>query len=345
MSSSPDNSEWPRLSFIMPTLNAGALLDNILASILRQTYPRDRYEIILADAHSTDATRQIAAQYGAIVLDDNGKNMEEGKRLALRHATGEYIVFVDADNEITHPDYIELAVRALAAHPQALGVEGYYLPSPKMSSLCAYLTHRLHISDPICWLMSTNPRLLARAGDVERWALPEGVYSYPLGANGFVYRRADLQSVQANEKFQDTHVAMFLMKNGRREWLRIAGRGVHHYYVQTLPGFVHKRRRAIVHFLRVQEEMPVNWMKEKPPVPLWLAGLYCATFVGPAWHTVTGVIRDRDWRWLWHVPASVGSLLGSAWGVLTYRRHRRDGQGNLIAKLQTKQALLKTDGK
>ena len=36
--------------------------------------------------------------------------MEEGKRLALRHATGEYIVFVDADNEITHADYIELAV-------------------------------------------------------------------------------------------------------------------------------------------------------------------------------------------------------------------------------------------
>jgi hypothetical protein len=30
--------------------------------------------------------------------------------------------------------------------------------------------------------------------------------------------------------------------------------------VQTLRGFVRKRRRATVHFLRVQEEMPVNWM-------------------------------------------------------------------------------------
>jgi hypothetical protein len=29
-----------------------------------------------------------------------------------------------------------------------LGVESYYLPSAKMSSFCAYLTHRLHISDP-----------------------------------------------------------------------------------------------------------------------------------------------------------------------------------------------------
>ena len=135
---SPEN--LPRVSFIMPTLNAEALLDNVLASITRQTYPREQMEIILADAHSTDRTREIAKKYGALVLDDDGKNMEEGKRLALRHATGEYIVFVDADNEITHPDYIELAVKALAANPQALGVESYYLPSPKMSSFCAYLT-------------------------------------------------------------------------------------------------------------------------------------------------------------------------------------------------------------
>ncbi len=326
----------------MPTLNAGELLDNVLGSLARQTWPRDRYEIILADAHSKDRTREIAAQYGAIVLDDNGKNMEEGKRLALRHATGEYIVFVDADNEITHPDYLELAVKALAANPQALGVEGYYLPSPKMSSFCAYLTHRLHISDPICWLMSANPQLVARDGEAERWRLPGNSCSYPLGANGFVYRRADLQAVQAGEKFQDTHVALFLMKNGKREWLRIRGRGVHHYYVQTLWGFVQKRRRATVHFLRVQEEMPVNWMKEKPPVPLWLAAAYCVTFFGPLWHTLRGIARDRDGRWLWHLLASPASVLGNAWGVLTYRRRRNDrgtGGQSLIAELQVKQTL------
>ena len=328
---------FPRITFIMPTLNAETILDNCLASIARQTYPRDRYEIILADAHSTDRTREIARKYGAIVLDDNGKNMEEGKRLALLHATGEYIVFVDADNEITHVDYIELAVRALMANPQALGVESYYLPSDKMSSFCAYLTHLLHISDPICWLMSANPQLAARKGDVERWQLPVGTFSYPLGANGFVYRRADLQSVQANEKFQDTHIAMFLMKNGRREWLRIHGRGVHHYYVQTLWGFVQKRRRATVHFLRVQEEMPVNWMKEKPAMPLWMAAVYCVTFIGPAFHVLRGLFRNGNARWFWHLAACPASVLGNAWGVLTYKRRGQDKK--LIADLQVKQTL------
>ncbi len=332
----------PRVSIIMPTLNAGAILENCLASIARQTYPREQVEIILADAHSKDRTREIAARFSARVLDDNGRNMEEGKRLALRAATGDYIVFVDADNEITHPDYLELAVKALAANPQALGVESYYLPSSKMSSFCAYLTALLHISDPVAWLMSTNPQLVARDGETERWALPDGSFSYPLGANGFVFRRADLQSVQADEKFQDTHVALFLMKQGKREWLRIRGRGVHHYYIQTLWLFVKKRRRATVHFLQVQKEMPVNWMKEKPPVPLWLAGLYCVSVAGPLWHTVRGLVRDRDPRWLWHVPTCLASVAGNAWGVLTYWRRRNDPSNrdkSLIAELQVKQDL------
>jgi len=328
----------PRVSFVMPTLNAGPLLDNCLSSIARQSWPRDRYEIILADAHSTDSTRDIAKKYGARVIDDDGKNMEEGKRLALRQATGEYVVFVDSDNEITHPDYIELAVRALANNPQALGVESYYLPSPRMSSFCAYLTHLLHISDPVSWLMSANPKLIARDGEVERWILPDGSYSYPLGANGFVFRRADLESVKADEKFQDTHIALFLMKNGKREWLRISGRGVHHYYVQTLWRFVQKRRRATVHFLRVQEEMPVNWMRESPPVPLWLAGIYCVTFIGPLWHSMLGLVRDRDARWLWHLPACLASVLGDAWGVWTWKRRGRDK--GLIAELKVNQELI-----
>ncbi|MGB8370023.1 MAG: hypothetical protein ACLPYZ_15310 [Limisphaerales bacterium] len=55
--------------------------------------------------------------------------------------------------------------------------------------------------------------------------------------------------------------------------------------------------------------------RKTAPVPLWLAGVYCVTFAGPIWHVLLGLIRDRDGCWLWHVPASLGSVLGDAWGV------------------------------
>lgn len=315
---------WPKVSFIMPTLNAAALLDNCLASIVRQTYPRDRYEIILADAMSKDATREIATKYDAVIVDDRGRDMEQGKRLALDHAAGEYVVFVDSDNEITHPDYIELAVRALAANPQALGVESYYLASPKMSSFCGYVTALLHISDPMSWMMSVNPKRIGRDGDVERWTVPGESFAYPLGANGFVFRRADIESTRARQQFQDTHVALHLMQAGKREWLRIHGRGVHHYYVQTLWGFVKKRRRAVVHYFNVREETKVSWIKHKSAVPAWAAALYCASWVAPMWHVLLGLLRDRDVRWFWHPPACFGSLVGTIWGWQTQKSRGKD---------------------
>ena len=66
---------------------------------------------------------------------------------------------------------------------------------------------------------------------------------------------------------------------------------------------------------------------------------YCVTFVGPIYHTLRGLARDRDPRWLWHVPASLGSVLGNAWGVWTYWRRGQDKK--LIADLQVKQTLKK----
>jgi glycosyltransferase involved in cell wall biosynthesis len=318
-------------------LNAAGLLENCLGSILAQNYPRDRYEILLADGGSKDATPEIGRRFGAVVIDDReSRHMEDSKRVALGQAKGEFVVFVDADNELTHPDYVRLAVRALADNPQALGVEGYYPPSPQMTALCAYLTHRLHISDPLCWMMSVRPRLVAREGEVERWTLPGGTYSYPLGANGFVYRRADIEAMRAKEAFQDTHIAMFLMQSGKREWLRLRGRGVHHYYVDTLWNFVRKRRRATVHFLNVRAEFGCIWLAEKPPVPGWVACLYCATFVGPAYHALAGLIRTGDVRWLWHVPACVASLAGAVWGYFTHKF--RSGDRKLVASLQPRQS-------
>lgn len=326
-----------RISVIIPTLNVEGLLENCLGSIARQSYPREHVEVILADAHSTDRTREIAAQFNAIVLDDNGRNMEEGKRLALTHATGEFVVFMDSDNELTHPDYFQLAVDGLRQNPQALGVEAYYPASARMTSFCAYITHLLHISDPVCWFMSQEPRRVGKTGDVERWTLPSDSAAYPLGANGFVFRRRDLDSVGAGEHFQDTHVAVRLMQQGKREWLRLAGRGVHHYYVPTLSGFVKKRRRSTVHFLKVQEEAPLNWMRQNPRHPLWLAALYCGTFVGPLCHSFVGILRDRDLRWLWHAPACFGAVIGNVWGIITYRRHRHDQK--LIGKLKVEQTI------
>jgi hypothetical protein len=272
------------------------------------------------------------------VVDDHGRNIEDGKRAALVHATGEYVVFIDADNEITHPDYIRRAVEALAQNPTAFGVEGYYLPSPRMTSFCAYLTCLLHISDPVAWLMSIKPVFVGATGEVERWTFPKNSLAYPVGSNGFVFRKSELDLVKAGENYSDTHTSVNLIQaTGKREWLRIRGRGVHHYYVATLGEFLKKRRRATCHFLDMQKEHGFSWTERQPRIPGWLACLLCITFVFPFLQMLAALARTRDARWLWHPWAGFASALGVAWGLQTY--HFQAGNKKLIHNLQPRQKL------
>jgi glycosyltransferase involved in cell wall biosynthesis len=329
---------WPRVSFILPTLNAAGILGNCLQSIRRQDYPQDRVEILLGDAGSTDGTQELAGKYGAQVFPDHGRNIEDGKRAALEHATGEYIVFIDADNEITHPDYTRAAVEALVANPQVFGVEAYYLPSKRMTSFCAYLTHLLHISDPVAWMMSIKPVFLNADDDLERWTFPKESLAYPVGSNGFVFRKSELDLVKASENYSDTHTSVNLIQaTGKREWLRIRGRGVHHYYVATLGEFLKKRRRATCHFLDMQKEHGFSWTERKSRIPGWLACLYCATFAVPVLQMLIALARTRDARWLWHPWASFCSALGVLWGIQTYFFQGKDKK--LIHSLQPRQGL------
>ncbi|EKD59253.1 MAG: family glycosyltransferase, partial [uncultured bacterium] len=53
----------PFISIIIPTYNRSQLLPLTLDSFLAQDYPKDLFEIIVADNNSTDQTREVAASY------------------------------------------------------------------------------------------------------------------------------------------------------------------------------------------------------------------------------------------------------------------------------------------
>jgi len=56
------------VSIIIPTKNNGDILEKCLASIQNLDYPKDRYEVIVVDGHSTDDTVEIAEKYGCKVV-------------------------------------------------------------------------------------------------------------------------------------------------------------------------------------------------------------------------------------------------------------------------------------
>ncbi|MDO5848894.1 MAG: glycosyltransferase family protein [Methanobrevibacter sp.] len=85
------------LSIVIPTYNEEEYLPVLLDSIKEQNF-KD-YEVIIADANSTDKTREIAEDYGCVVVD--GGMPAVGRNRGAEVAQGEYILFLDSDLKLT----------------------------------------------------------------------------------------------------------------------------------------------------------------------------------------------------------------------------------------------------
>jgi glycosyltransferase involved in cell wall biosynthesis len=109
--------EWPFVSVVMPVRNEADFIARSLGCVTAQDYPRERFEVIVADGMSTDATREIVRSLanGAppVRLVDNPRQIAPtGLNAAIAQARGEIIVRVDGHCEIA-PDYLRNCVRHL----------------------------------------------------------------------------------------------------------------------------------------------------------------------------------------------------------------------------------------
>ncbi len=100
-----------RVSVIIPTLNEGERIRELLRSLKKAPYP-DK-EIIVVDGGSRDDTVEIAREEGARVLQEEGpaKGPGNAKNQGARAAGGEVVCFVDADERGVNEGFFESAMR------------------------------------------------------------------------------------------------------------------------------------------------------------------------------------------------------------------------------------------
>lgn len=102
----------PKVSVIIPVYNGERYLRQCLSSVCAQTL-RD-IEILVVDDGSTDGTADILREYAqkdsrVRVLTQPNINAGAARNHGMRHATGEYYSFLDAD-DFFEPDMLERAV-------------------------------------------------------------------------------------------------------------------------------------------------------------------------------------------------------------------------------------------
>jgi glycosyltransferase involved in cell wall biosynthesis len=109
------------VSVVVPCYNEQATIRLLLEAIIKQSYPQEQLEVIIADGLSTDRTREEIAKFQRNhpslriqVVDNPARNIPSGLNRALEVARGEYIVRLDA-HSMPYPDYIQRCIIALQA--------------------------------------------------------------------------------------------------------------------------------------------------------------------------------------------------------------------------------------
>ena len=131
------SQKQPFVSVIIPAKNEKDNIGNILFDVTHQTYPRDKYEIIIIDDESTDITPNICNAFvekypNVTLLSTKGftsplRYKKKPLDLGISHANGEIILLTDADCHVAST-WIESMVSYFT--PEVGMVIGYSETSP-----------------------------------------------------------------------------------------------------------------------------------------------------------------------------------------------------------------------
>ena len=106
-----------RVSIIIACLNAEAVIDRCLESVISQDYPD--LEIVVADGGSRDGTRSIVDKQGAgtgrslILLSGSDRGISDAWNKAVARASGEWLLFLGPDDVLATPDVLSRAALTL----------------------------------------------------------------------------------------------------------------------------------------------------------------------------------------------------------------------------------------
>ena len=117
------------VSIILPVFNAERFLSQCLDSILRQTY--QDWELIAIDDGSKDGSMEILKSYEKRdhrihIISKKNEGVSIARNIALKHAHGDYIYFVDSD-DIVMPEGLMILVKAMESS-KATFVKSDFLP-------------------------------------------------------------------------------------------------------------------------------------------------------------------------------------------------------------------------
>jgi GT2 family glycosyltransferase len=145
----------PRVSVLVTTYNGAARLPLLFAALERQTLPREEFEIVVADDHSSDGTAAVAAAHPGVrvITAPESYGQPRASNLGVTIATAPVIAFTD-DDTVPSVDWLERGLARMEATPSGLFAGRIVLQLPEPPSVAAlvdlgrgYLNQEDHVAE------------------------------------------------------------------------------------------------------------------------------------------------------------------------------------------------------
>lgn len=136
--------DFPKVSVVIPTLNAGPEFEKLLKNISAQEGDFD-HEILVVDSGSMDGTDELARHYGAVVYRIRKQEFNHGatRNLGISLARGEYVALTVQDAVPLDGWWLVTMVENLEKDERVAGVYGRQIPHPGSSALTRVLANSL----------------------------------------------------------------------------------------------------------------------------------------------------------------------------------------------------------
>jgi glycosyltransferase involved in cell wall biosynthesis len=108
-----------QVTVAIPTYNRADFLRQTLAGLAAQTFPQDRFEVLVIDNNSRDHTRAVVDEFSSAspaprYVRETQQGLDHARNRALAEARGEIVVFGD-DDILVAPDWLSQVVAPLLA--------------------------------------------------------------------------------------------------------------------------------------------------------------------------------------------------------------------------------------
>ncbi len=298
------------ISVITPTFNEEKNIKACIDSIFLQDYPKKLIEIIVIDDNSTDETVRIAKSLGAQVFVSGFKHIEKSKSIGLSKASGEFILFMDADLRLDSKSWIRDFVESLIENPKAVGAQAIYWKYSKSHNIYDRYCELFGVNDPFVFMLGKrgvlspiekkwlkNGRLINETRDYffvkfDKNNLPT------MGSQGYIARK-DLIISQTSWEPYFFHLDSIyeLVEKGRDQFLLMKS-SVEHKYVSNFRDFHKKLYRNLILFLKYRKyrkyDYGVNSFKFFTTLVLMVTVVY------PLFISVRNFIKKPDIAWFLH---------------------------------------------